>query len=479
MILSTALLWLGLLLVFVVLNGLFVAAEYSLIRLRGSQVEEMIQRKVMGASTIKNLLDNMDRSVAGAQLGITIGGLAVGGVGQEPIRALLQIAADSLVGYLPFLANVHVPAFVGIAMSFVILTIFHVIIGEQMPKLLALRSPQRIALTLCLPFALFCRITAPLLWLVNGTTSLLLRIPGMPKKVTGSGSAPSSDELQIIIEDSARAGSLGKGESNLLRRALELRGLTVFDIMVPLSLIDGLQEDMSLADALDVISQTRHSRLPIFSNGRKAVVGILNSRELLDILKKKLRVEMRGVKPNPGSTAALTGNEAIGKLSAFVRKPYFVNEDVPAAELLHQLQTKKLQLAICTDAAGTVVGLITQEDLLEQLVGEIHDEWDKAIEGVEILNGGRFRIDSEFTLFEFRKVFDQRIVSESDATTVVGVVQAELGRPAQIGDSVTLSSYLFTVVVLTAGGAIARLEVKPLLDGSGAEDMQSSGHIEA
>jgi CBS domain containing-hemolysin-like protein len=462
--------------VFVFLNGLFVAAEYSLIRLRGSQVEEMIQRKVMGASTIKSLLDNMDRSVAGAQLGITIGGLAVGGVGQEPIRALLQLAADALASYLPFLANVHVPSFVGIAMSFVILTVFHVIIGEQMPKLLALRSPQRIALTLCMPFALFCRVTAPLLWLVNGTTSLLLRIPGMPKKVTGSGSAPSSDELQIIIEDSARAGSLGKGESNLLRRALELRGLTVFDIMVPLSLIDGLPEEMSLADALDVISQTRHSRLPIFSNGRKAVVGILNSRELLDILKKKLRVEMKGAKPNPGSTAALTGNEAIGKLAAFVRKPYFVNEDVPAADLLHQLQTQKLQLAICTDAAGSVVGLITQEDLLEQLVGEIHDEWDKAIEGVEVLEGGRFRIDSEFTLFEFRKVFDQRIVSESDATTVVGVVQAELGRPAQIGDSVNLSSYFFTVVVLTAGGSIDRLEVKPVLDG---EDSQSSGHFEA
>lgn len=477
MLLSTALLWLGLLLLFVVLNGLFVAAEYSLIRLRGSQVEEMIQRKVMGASTIKNLLDNMDRSVAGAQLGITIGGLAVGGVGQEPIRALLQIAADSLVGYLPFLANLHVPAFVGIAVSFLILTILHVIIGEQLPKLLALRSPQRIALTLCVPFALFCRFTAPLLWLVNGITSLILRIPGMPKKVDKSSSAPSPDELQIIIEDSARAGSLGKGESNLLRRALELRGLTVFDIMVPLSLIDGLSEEMSLADALDVISQTRHSRLPIFSNGRKAVVGILNSRELLDILKKKLRAELKGTKPNPGSTAALTGNEAIGKLAAFVRKPYFVNEDVPAAELLQQLQTKKLQLAICTDAAGAVVGLITQEDLLEQLVGEIHDEWDKAIEGVEVLEGGRFRIDSEFTLFEFRKVFDQRIVSESDATTVVGVVQAELGRPAQVGDSVTLSSYHFTVVVLTAGGAIARLEVKPVLDGD--EDLQSSGHLEA
>ncbi len=459
MILGTAILWLGLLLLFVTINGLFVAAEYSLIRLRGSQVEEMIQRKVIGAATIKSLLDNMDRSVAGAQLGITITGLAVGGVGQEPIRALLQIGADTVSSSLPFLLQVHVPAFVGMIVSFLILTIIHVIIGEQLPKLLAIRSPQTLALALALPFSLFCRFTAPLLWLVNGITSLILKIPGMPKGPKHGTSATSPAELQIIIQESERAGTLGSGESDLLRRALELRGLTVFDVMVPLSLIDGLSEEMSLADGLDVISQTRHSRLPIFSKGRKSVVGILNSRELLDILKKKLRAELKGVKPAPGSSAALTGNEAIGKLAAFVRKPYFVNEDLAASELLKQLQTHKLQLAIVTDVANQVVGLITQEDLLEQLVGEIHDEWDKAIEGVEILVGGRYRIDGEFTLFEFRKVFDHRIVSESDSTTVVGVIQSEFGRPVKLGESITLSSYQFTVVELTAGGAIARLEV--------------------
>jgi len=459
MIISTAVLWLGLLFFFVLLNGLFVAAEYSLIRLRASQVEEMIQGKVIGAATIKTLLDNMNRSVAGAQLGITISGLAVGGVGQEPIRSLLQIAADSLSSFLPAISQVHVPSFVGIVFSFLILTVIHVIIGEQLPKLLALRSPRNLALALALPFSLFCRFTAPLLWLVNGITNLILKIPGMPEAPAKGTSAPSPAELQIIIEESARAGTLGRGESDLLRRALELRGLTVFDVMVPLSLIDGLPEEMSLADALELISQTRHSRLPIFSKGRKSVVGILNSRELLDILKKKFRAELKGTKPAPGSTAALTGNEQIGKLAAFVRKPFFVSEDLAAAELLKQLQANKLQLAVVTNAAAEVVGLITQEDLLEQLVGEIHDEWDKAIEGVEILASGRYRIDGEFTLFEFRKVFDQRIVSESDSTTVVGVVQSEFGRPVQIGETITLSSFQFTVVELTAGGAIARLEV--------------------
>lgn len=466
MVISTALVWLGLLMLFVLINGLFVATEYSLIRLRVSQVEEMLQRKVMGAATVKSLLANMDRSVAGAQLGITVTGLAVGGVGQEPIRALIEIGAHALSDYFPVLAGLQVPAFVAISISFLLLTFVHVIIGEQLPKLLALRSPERIALTLALPFSLFCRFTAPMLWLINGATTLIMKLPGLSKSASHTSTATSPAELRIIIEESARAGTLGKGESDLLRRSLELRGLTVFDVMVPLSLIDGMPEETPLIDALDIISKTRHSRLPIFANGKKTVVGILNSRELLDILKKKLIVERKGVKANPGSSAALTGGEAIGKLAAFVRKPFFVHEDLAAAELLQQLQSKKLQLAVVTDSGGDVVGLITQEDLLEQLVGEIHDEWDKAIEGVEILDGERYRVDSEFTLFEFRKVFDQRIVSDSDATTVVGVVQYELNKSAeaakapQIGDSLVLSSYLFTVVALTTGGAIARLEVK-------------------
>lgn len=447
--LSAALAWLGLLFLFILANSFFVAAEYSLVRLRASQVEDMVRRRVVGARTIQSLLSNMSRTVAGAQLGITIAGLAVGGVGQEPIRALLE------------LAGLHVPVTVSIGMAFLVLTICHVILGEQLPKLLALRSPQSIALLLVVPFALFCRVTSPLLWLVNGITAVILKLPGMPKPTPNGNSAPTPTELQIIIEESARAGELASGESNLLKRALELRGLTVFDIMVPRPLMDHLPEEMQLVDALEVISQTRHSRLPLLK-GNDTVVGILNTRELLDLLKRRFRAELRPASVKPSSTPPVKGNEPVGKLAAFIRKPFFVLEDTPAAELLEKLRATKQQLAIVTNVSGKVVGLITQEDLLEQLVGEIHDEWDKPIEGVQKLGDDHYSIDGEFTLFEFRKVFDARIISESDALTIEGVVTHALGRPAQVGDSVDISSFRFTVTTLTASGSISRLEVRPV-----------------
>lgn len=461
--LGAALAWLGLLLLFVLLNSFFVAAEYSLVRLRASQVEDMVRRKVVGASTVKYLLSDMSRTVAGAQLGITISGLAVGGVGQEPIRAMLE------------LAGLQLPVTVAIVLSFLVLTILHVIIGEQLPKLLALRSPQTIALFLAVPFSLFCRFTAPLLWLVNSITALILMIPGMPKPNTKGNSAPTPTELQIIIEESARAGELATGESNLLQRALELRGLTVFDIMVPQSLMDGLPEDMALVDALEVISQTRHSRLPLFRGGRDSVVGILNTRELLDLLKRRLKADLRPSGVKPQFTPVVKGNEPIGKLSAFIRKPFLVSEDMPAAELLEQLRQTKNQLAIVTNGDGKVVGLITQEDLLEQLVGEIHDEWDKPIAGVEKLADDHYAIDGEFTLFEFRKVFDVRIISESDALTVEGVVTHALGHPPQVGDTVEISSFKFTVMTLNSSGSISKLEVRPMPEASEEHGARTEG----
>ncbi|MBS2005524.1 MAG: HlyC/CorC family transporter [Cyanobacteria bacterium SZAS TMP-1] len=459
----------GLLLVFIVLNGLFVAAEYSLIRLRRSRVAEMIQLKIMGARTIASLQETMDRSVAGAQLGITISGLAVGGVGQEPIRAVLQSLVDMIGNHWSWFANWHVPSFVGIFFSFLILTMMHVIIGEQVPKLLSLRNPEKVALRLAMPFFIFCRSTAPLLTVINGITSVVLRLLRIERPGNGQDTPPSVEELQILIEESRKAGQLAADETNILSRVLELRGLRVRDVMMPLTLVDGISEDMPLVDALEIISQTRHSRLPIFRGGRQSVVGILNSRELLDLFKRKLRTELkisRSVHPD------ITGKEPIGKLSAFIRKPYFVSENMSASDLLVEFGKRRLQLAIVMDEERPteVVGLITQEDLLEQLVGEIVDEWDKPIAGVEVLDGVNcYRIDGELTLYELRKVLDVRLTTESDDFTVAAAVRENLalkpGRAAgaepAVGDFVDLLDFRFTVQAVK-DGLITRVDVCPV-----------------
>jgi CBS domain containing-hemolysin-like protein len=466
MVTHTELLLIGLLFVFIALNGLFVAAEYSLIRLRRSRVAEMNQQKIYGAKTIQSLQQTMDRSVAGAQLGITVCGLAVGGVGQGPIRDVLQAIVNLVGHFWPWFDSWHVPVFVGIVVSFVLLTMMHVIIGEQVPKLLALRNPEKLALRLALPFFIFCRTAAPLLTVINGVTSLILRLVGIPQKGHGQDS-PSVDELQILIEESRKAGKLAADETNLLSKVLELRGLHVRDVMMPLSLVDGISEDMPLVEALEIVSQTRHSRLPVFRAGRQTVVGILNSRELLDLFKKKLRIELK-ISTNP--TPLVSGLEPIGKLSAFIRKPYFVCEDMLASDLLAEFGKRHMQLAIVTDSAHPteVVGLITQEDLLEQLVGEIVDEWDKPIVGIAKLDGVNcYRVDAELTLYELHKVIDVRLMSDSDSFTVGAVVAENLlsqstpGAAPKVGDSVDLVEFRFTVSAI-AGGAISSLDICPV-----------------
>lgn len=436
-------LWLGLLFLFIVLNGLFVAAEYAILRLRKTRVEEMIQLEIRGARTIYALQNDMDRTVAGAQLGITVMGLAVGGIGQEPIRAILEAIASLVSVYVPI--SVHVPGAVALALSFVILTMLHVIIGEQVPKMISLRAPEAIALTLSLPFMLFCRATAPMLWFIGLVTSIVLRLPGMPRAQSGE-KAPSVDELSILVENSAKAGTLGKSESHLVQRALEYRGLSVRDVMVPQSLMDCLSEDLSLADALEVITRTKHSRLPLFRGSRDVVVGVLRTRELLDLLRKKLRAELKG--GAKGGVATLSGSEPIGKLTAYIRKPFFVLDTTPASVLLEDLRIKHLQLAVVIDAEKKVVGLITQEDLVEQLVGEIHDEDDGPIEGVESLGDGVYKVEGSLTLFEFRKVFDYRLSSEKGASTVEELfIELSAGEP-KVGDRVEFSGFSFTVLSL-------------------------------
>ena len=456
----------GLLLVFIVLNGLFVAAEYSLIRLRRSRVAEMIQLKITGAKTIASLQGTMDRSVAGAQLGITICGLAVGGVGQEPIRGVLQSLVDLVGNYWPWFSSWHVPSFVGLFFSFLVLTMMHVIIGEQVPKLLSLRNPEKVALRLSVPFFVFCRSTAPLLTLINGITTIVLRLFRIERQ-SSQDAPPSVEELQILIEESRKAGKLAADETNLLSRVLELRGLRVRDVMVPLTLVDGINEDMPLVEALEIISQTRHSRLPVFRGGRQSVVGILNSRELLDLFKKKLRMELK-ISRHP--VPDITGKEPIGKLSAFIRKPYCVPEGMAASDLLVEFGKRRLQLAIVMDDEDSteVVGLITQEDLLEQLVGEIVDEWDKPIAGVELLdttNGDSYRIAGELTLYELRKVLDVRLTTESDDFTVANAVRENLslapGAVPSVGDSVDLLDYRFSVHSVK-DGVITSVDVSPV-----------------
>lgn len=453
---------LGMLAFFIVANAFFVAIEFALIKLRKSRVEEMLKSGSSGARTIHALQKDMDRSIAGAQLGITLASLAVGAIGHDTIMGLVNEAL-----HLAGAASINPPAWVSVVVTFLILSLLHIIIGEQVPKFLALRQSERVSLLLSKPFFWFCRLTYPLLSFMNLITEGILRLFGMSMKDAEEHELPSPEEFQILFEESVRAGTLGKQESRLLQRALELKDLKLRDVMVPRPQMDCIADDLTMAQVLAVASKTKHTKLPVYRGTRDSVIGILNTKDLFDVIVAR--------------SAASGGTEKPFKLTALVRQAHFAPDSMAASALLEEMRARRLQMAMVTDEFGATIGLVTLEDLVEQLVGEIWDEYDKPQAGItEVVDEGKgvYNVIGDLTLLEFNKHFGTDIYCNGFCSTIAGAVTEAIGKLPQVGDTVELSGLKFTVLD-KRGNAISVLEVRrivtPPANGGTAEDGTTAG----
>lgn len=460
------LLGLVLLFVFLLVNGLFVAFEFAIIALRKSRTEELVKKGRSGAERVQKLQQQIDKTIAGAQLGITLASLALGWLGDHSILPLIQSAMSSIPG----VAELQLPAGLGVAISFIILSLLHVVIGEQVPKTLGLRSPERMSILLSAPFRIFCFITAPLVWMMNAFTWLLLKPFGMTKTKHDDHQLPSPAEFQILFEESVKAGTLGKQESDFLKRALELKAVTLKEVMVPRTRVDYVEDGTSLVDMMAVASRTKHSKLPVFRNSRDNVIGILNTRDLHDLFYAHLRAR------------AQTGSAPVTpkpfRLSDYVRKAYFVPDTMLASTLLEQMKERKLQMAVVIDEFGATVGIVTLEDLLEQLVGEIWDEYDSPGAGIEQVSENAWHVPGDLTIFEFNKFFGSELSCETHCVTVAGLVIEALDRQPDGGETIQVNGYTFTILEIK-NRAVFRLAVQrpegapPLAFPPGGEHGQS------
>ena len=448
------LLGLALLFAFLILNGLFVAFEFAIIALRKSRLEELVKNGKSGAERVQKLHKQLDRTIAGAQLGITLASLALGWLGDHSILPLIQSAMSTIPG----VAEMHLPAGLGVAISFIILSLLHVVVGEQVPKTMGLRAPERMSFLLSGPFRIFCFITAPLVWLMNAFTWLLLKPFGMTKANHEESQLPSPAEFQILFEESVKAGTLGKQESDFLKRALELKAVTLKEVMVPRTRMDCLEDGMGLVDMMAVASRTKHSKLPVYRITRDNVIGILNTRDLHDLFYAYLK---RG--PLTPVATAGTANPAAGpkpfRLSDYVRKAYFVPDTMLASTLLEQMKERKLQMAVVIDEFGATVGIVTLEDLLEQLVGEIWDEYDTPGAGIEQVDEATWHVPGDLTIFEFNKFFGAALSCETHCVTVAGLVIEALDRQPDGGETIELQGYKFTILEIK-NRAVFRLAIQ-------------------
>jgi len=344
--------WLGLLSIplFVAINGFFVAAEFALVAVRKTRVEEMVQHGQAGAKAVEIGVNNLDRSIAATQLGITLASIALGWIGEPAVAVLLEpvfaMIPDTWRG-----VTSHSVAF---GLGFLLITFLHVVFGELIPKTVALQIPDRAALWVATPLIVFARVARPLIFLMNGTGNVILRLIGF-QPAGGREMVHSVEELALLIEDTEEAGILSETQAEVVQRVFHLSTKCVRDCMVPRDKMASLELTTPPEKVLEVTRTGAHTRMPIYEKNIDNIVGIVNTKDLFYLF------SLRG----------------IVVLEDAMYPALFLNADDEVSEGLKCFRSNHRHMAVVRDAEGHVLGLITLEDILEEIVGEIEDEHDR------------------------------------------------------------------------------------------------------
>jgi CBS domain containing-hemolysin-like protein len=341
----------------VALNAFFVAAEFSLVAIRKTRVEELLQQGVSGAKALHDALINLNRSIAASQLGITLASLALGWIGEPAMVQLIK----PLITFLPEHWRWFSAHTIAIVLTFSLITFLHVVLGEQFPKNVALQEPDRTSLWVAKPLNAFARMTRPIVNLMNFFCNALLRVFGF-EPATGEESVHSVEELLLLIEDTEEAGILEPEQADIVENVFRLADKKVGDCMVPKEKMAALDLNMNPDQVLEAVRKGAHTRMPVYDGHLDKIVGIVNTKDLFHLY------SLRGV-------AVL--DDAL--YPAIFLDP---QESVSTALLLFRKSRKPM--ALVRDAEDHILGLITLEDVLEEIVGEIQDEHDRPMRKVRL-----------------------------------------------------------------------------------------------
>ncbi|MBI2373923.1 MAG: HlyC/CorC family transporter [Deltaproteobacteria bacterium] len=419
--------------VFVALNGFFVAAEFALVKARGSKIETLAQKGSARAQVATHILNRLDHYLSACQLGITLASLILGWLA-EPAVAELLLAVLRAAGVT---VNEHGPIrAVAIALAFVVITTFHMTVGEQAPKIWAIQQPESTVLRVSYPLRVFAAIFAPIIHGVNAISNGMLRVAGLSQG-TEHEQSPSAHELGTIISSAARAGHITYRQRELAQNILGLVELQVRHILVPRVDVVHLSMARPVEENLRILRESGHSRFPLCETDLDSVAGIVHTKQVVGHL--------------------LKGD--IPELKKLARPTVHVPDSQPLGVLILELQRSQNHCAVVVDEHGTAVGLAFLEDALEEIVGPIHDEFDKAEPDVRKVSEDVFDMAGSLSLPEAADFL--RVGPLGDADTIGGYVVARLGRLPKKGDAVEVESYRLTVTEVSRRRA-SRLRVEKL-----------------
>ena len=433
---------------FILASSFFVAAEFALVSVRETRIQQLIALGRPGARTALKLKHSIDEFLPAVQLGVTLASLALGWIGEPAVADIILRFASGWLHPLPGPAAIYAHT-IAVIVAFSLITYFEVLLGELVPKSLALQRAERIALAVAGPMDAFIRITRPVVKLMNVSAAAVLRLFRAPLR--GEGAVHSPEELKLIATATRRMGLLPAFQEEIIHRAIELNHVLVREIMTPRGKIFSLPADLPVEQASARIVEEQHSRVPVYDPagpGTDNIIGIVYSKDVSRFM------HLRSV------ALALGGRGQSGlTIRKIMRTPTMVPETKLAIELLQEFQQSRRQIAIVVNEFGSTVGLVTAEDIIEQVIGELDDEFDVTRSALPSATGV-MSLDGSTTLRDLRTQLHWELPREG-VETLAGFLLAQLGHIPTTGESIEYDGRRYTIAEMS-GHRISRVNVEPI-----------------
>jgi CBS domain containing-hemolysin-like protein len=420
---------LGVVFLLVLLNGFFVAAEFSLVAARRSRLDQMAAEGDRRARTVREAQDQLPRIISGTQLGVTLASLALGWLGEPSVAALIDHALESVGIHLSSTAEHSLAA---VIVGFLVITFLHIVIGELGPKSVSLVNAEGVAKVIARPILLFVRLTSPFIWVLNGSANRFLRLFGIQPAAEGE-QVHSAEELRLLVMQARAHGTLDESDSAMLAGVFDFHEKKAYDVMRPRTEVVALDEESTEDEVREVLRTERYSRYPVYRESLDDVVGVFLAKDYW-----------------------LRDDDRPFTLKVYLREPLYIPSTRAAERVLDDLRKTRAHLAVVLDEYGGTAGIVTMEDLVEEVIGDINDEYDlRERDSVEY--EGVLELAGSLSLVDVRSDYHLR-VPDGDWTTLGGYVFGTLGRLPRIGDRVPFPGGEFEVVAMD-GRRVAAVRV--------------------
>lgn len=402
----------------VALNGFFVAAEFAIVKVRSSQIDLKAKEGHRMASLSKHIIANLDSYLSATQLGITIASLGLGWIGEEVVAELV-LSFFSAIGLELGPEAAHRAA---LPIAFGVITVLHIVFGELAPKSYAIQRPESTTLWLAAPLNVFYWIFKPFIWVLNGFSNFILRRIGItPLK---EAEVHSPEELRMMVEQGKKSGVIEARKYEIIRNAFDFAERSARQAMVPRTHVFGVNKSWPIAQIIDKILENGYSRVPVYDGTIDHVVGIIFTKDLL--------LRLRNGKTFP--------------IDDIIRPATYIASNKKLIDIMRDFQKQHVQFAIVVDEFGGTEGVITMEDILEELVGEIQDEYDSEVPLVERIDDKKFRAQGSVTLVALNEALPRPLPENEIYVTLAGMLIDIVGRIPNVGESISYNDYVFTVL---------------------------------